>query len=182
MTEPAPIEPLTAGDDPDARFDARLATVAEPGDIARLLHDFNTEFGTPSPGVLALTERLELLLAGDDTLALIAGRPPTGVAVITLRPNVWYQGEVALLDELYVVPAERNGGIGSALIRLLLAQAQERGVDLVEINVDEGDTDAQRFYQRHGFTSRDPDSGERALYYHREIQPASRSRRGVARP
>ena len=50
-----------------------------------------------------------------------------------------------------------------------LAICRSRGVDLIEINVDEGDVDAQRFYERHGFCSTEPDTGERACYYHREL-------------
>ena len=38
-----------------------------------------------------------------------------------------------------------------------------------EINVDAGDVDAQRFYERHGFSGTDPDTGERAFYYSLEL-------------
>lgn len=137
--------------------------------MARLLHDFNTEFDTPSPGVEVLAGRLRRLLAGDDTLAVLAGTPAVAVALVTLRPNVWYDGLVALLDELYVVPGRRGQGIGSAVVDHLLATLRARGVDLVEINVDEGDVDAQRFYVRHGFSPTDPDSGERAFYFLQEL-------------
>ncbi len=147
----------------------RLVTHGDAAELARLLHDFNVEYDTPTPGVAALTERLRTLLAGETTLALLAGEPAVGVALVTLRTNVWYEGPVALLDELYVVPPLRGHGIGSALVELLLAVARERGIALVEINVDEGDVDAQRFYARHGFLVRDPHSGERAFYLAREL-------------
>ena len=148
---------------------ARRAAVDDAPAIAGLLDDFNTEFGEPSPGAEALTARLRVLLAGDRTFALIAGSPPIAVALVTLRPNVWYAGEVALLDELYVVPEHRGQGLGSALIGLLLATAKAISVDLIEINVDEGDVDAQRFYERHGFTVAAPGSTERAFYYWQEL-------------
>jgi GNAT superfamily N-acetyltransferase len=143
----------------------RLATPDDAVEVARLLHDFNTEFDTPSPGVDALAERLAELLGGPSTVAILAGRPNLGVALVTLRPNVWYPGPVALLDELYVVPDHRGRGIGSEILSHLMTVAAERSVDLIEINVDEADVDAQRFYERHGFSGLEPDTGERAYYY-----------------
>jgi GNAT superfamily N-acetyltransferase len=147
----------------------RLATADDADEIAHLLHDFNTEFDWPSPGPGVLASRLRTLLAGDETFALVAGVTPVAVALVTLRPNVWYQGQVALLDELYVVPDLRSRGIGSQVVGRLVSIARERGVDLIEINVDEGDVDAQRFYERHGFTGIEPETGERAFYYHLEL-------------
>jgi SAM-dependent methyltransferase len=147
----------------------RRATPDDAVEVARLLHDFNTEFATPSPGVDVLAARLRSLLAGDDTLAILAGAPAVAVALVTLRPNVWYAGPVALLDELYVEPVRRGDGIGSAIIDELLTIARSCGVDLIEINVDEGDVDARRFYERHGFAATEPGSTERALYYSREL-------------
>jgi len=83
-------------------------------------------------------------------VAILAGTPAVAVALLTLRTNVWYAGEVALLDELYVDPRWRGQGIGSAIIKSLTTISRDRGVDLIEINVDEGDVEAQRFYERHG--------------------------------
>jgi len=157
-----------------AQWSPWLATVDDADEVARLLHDFNTEFATPSPGADVLAARLRVLLAGDETFALLAGAagtPAVGVGLVTLRPNVWYDGRVALLDELYVVPDLRSRGIGAALVDLLLSACRARGVDLIEINVDEGDVDAQRFYERHGFSPTDLDSDERAFYFSRELIP-----------
>jgi GNAT superfamily N-acetyltransferase len=150
----------------------RLAAVADADEVARLLHDFNVEFDTPTPGPEVLAGRLRRLLADpEQTVALVAGEPAVAVALVTLRPNVWYEGHVALLDELYVVPERRGQGIGSAVIGLLLSLARERGVALVEINVDEDDVDAQRFYERHGFSATADGSDERAFYYEQELGP-----------
>lgn len=146
-----------------------MAIVDDADDIARLLHDFNTEFDTPSPDPAVLADRLRTLLAGDRTFAVLAGRPPVAVGLVTLRTNVWYDGLVALLDELYVAPAQRDQGIGIAVLGLVIGTCGARGVDLVEINVDEGDIDAQRFYVRHGFSMTDQGSTERSFYVCREL-------------
>lgn len=155
--------------DPRRPWPPRLATVDDADEVARLLHDFNVEFDTPTPGVDVLAARLRVLLADEATFAILAGAPAVAVALVTLRPNVWYRGPVALLDELYVVPALRGRGVGSGVMELLLSTARTRDVALVEINVDEGDIGAQRFYERHGFAATDPGSTERAFYYAREL-------------
>ena len=149
----------------------QLATVEDADELGRLLHDFNAEFDTPSPGSAVLATRLRALLTGQETFAIVAGHPGPAVAValVTLRPNVWYEGPVALLDELYVVPALRSQGIGSAVIELMVATCEARGVELIEINVDEPDVDAQRFYERHGFAATEPGTTDRAFYYSRGL-------------
>jgi len=156
-------------------FRPHLATAGDAHDLAVLLHDFNTEFGTPSPGVEALASRLAELLAANSTFAIVAGSPAGAVALVTLRTNVWCTGLVALLDEMYVVPPLRGQGIGSALIDQLLTTCVARDVHLIEINVDEGDADAQRFYERNGFSMREQGSEERAFYFFQELTPSTGS-------
>jgi GNAT superfamily N-acetyltransferase len=156
---------VTVGD----HREPRLATVADAAEVGRLLHDFNAEFDTPTPGADVLAGRLRELLEGPETFAILAGDLAVAVALVTLRPNVWYAGRVALLDELYVVPHLRGRGIGSSIVEMLLTEAVARAVELIEINVDEGDVDAQRFYERHGFSATEPATGERAFYYSREL-------------
>jgi GNAT superfamily N-acetyltransferase len=147
----------------------RTATVADAPTVARLLDDFNREFATPTPGPDVLAARLARLLAGRDTLALLAGDPAVAVALVTLRPNVWYDGPVALLDELYVAPDRRGHGTGSALLAAVEEAVRRRGGTVLEINVDGEDVDARRFYERHGYVNTEPGQDEPMLFYYREF-------------
>jgi GNAT superfamily N-acetyltransferase len=154
----------------DLDFPVRVCDVVGAPFAAQLLHDFNTEFDTPAPPVAELAERLGRLVGRDDVEVLLAGEPAVAIAVTTFRPGIWNDGPVALLEELYVRPDLRGRGIGAALLTASIAAAKERGGTTIEINVDEGDIDAQRFYRAHGFTDiEDPETGERAFYFHREI-------------
>jgi GNAT superfamily N-acetyltransferase len=147
--------------------------VADAAVVADLLDRFNREYDTPTPGPGVLAARLERLLSSRNVVALVAGDPAVGLALLTLRPNVWYAGPVALLDELYVVPLERGRGIGSALLKAAEEECRQRGSDLLEINVDGEDADAGRFYARHGYANHDPGQTEPQLYYHRDLLPPS---------
>ncbi len=147
----------------------RRATTADAAVVAQLLHDFNTEFSTPTPGAAELQSRLTQLLAGDDVVVLLIGEPASGVAVLSFRPNVWYQGPVAILDELYVRPELRGRRLGSALLDAALDLVRDRGGALLEINVDGEDTDARRFYEAHGFANTEPGQTDPMLYYYREL-------------
>ncbi|HEV2812675.1 MAG TPA: GNAT family N-acetyltransferase [Solirubrobacteraceae bacterium] len=147
----------------------REATAADAAALGRMLHDFNVEFDEATPGPEVLARRLTEMLARDDVVALLAGDGPDGLALLTFRPGVWSDGPVPLLEELYVVPALRNQGIGTELLRRAFAVARERGAEYFEINVDEGDVEARRFYERPGVMPPDPGRDERSLYYFRTL-------------
>jgi GNAT superfamily N-acetyltransferase len=151
----------------------RVADPAQARAVAELLDAFNREFATPTPGADVLAARLRTLLAGDAVVAFVCGEPPVAVALMTLRPNVWYDGPVGLLDELYVAPVLRGQGIGSALLALVEATARQRGAELLEVNVDGADTDARRFYEQHGYTNTEPGQDEPMLYYYRELHQSA---------
>src|SRR5476649_68172 len=92
----------------------RRAGSADAGHIARLLDDFNREFGEPTPGVEQLTRRVLALLESGETSVLLLGGMPDGLAVLRFRPAIWSQALECYLAELYVVPAMRRQGLGRA--------------------------------------------------------------------
>ncbi|WP_198289997.1 GNAT family N-acetyltransferase [Nocardioides sp. Iso805N] len=141
----------------------RIATAYDAPTVAELLDAFNREFDTPAPGVAILTERLRELLAGQAMFAVLVEEPAVAVALVSLRPNAWYDGPAALLDELYVAPDRRGHGIGGELLEAAESEVRRRGGELLEINVDGQDVDARRFYVRHGYTDTDPGQSEPCL-------------------
>lgn len=154
----------------------RRGSVADADVAARLLFDFNTEFESPSPSAAEFAVRFQGLLAREDVVLLLAmgegeggGSEPVGFALVTLRPTPYHDGPLAQLEELYVRPRLRAGGIGTLLMTRLLGLAGERGVGEMRIEVDEVDTDTRRFYERHGFSNIAPGEDCRMLCYLREL-------------
>lgn len=136
---------------------ASLARRALPADIpaaARLLDAFNVEFAEQTPGVPALTRRLLQLCDEGDTLVLLVGEGPDGVAVLRFRSAIWNSGQECHLAELYVTPALRGKGLGGALLDTALREATERGALTMDIGVDEPDLVARHLYESFGFTNR----------------------------
>jgi ribosomal protein S18 acetylase RimI-like enzyme len=148
----------------------RKATAGDAGDVARLLHDFNTEFGDPSPGVPALTERVRELLEEGEATILLAGDEPDGLAVLRFRPALWSRGLDAYLEELYVVPDRRGNGIGRALLEAAMDAAREAGAVRIELGTSTDDTAAIGLYESAGFTNRERlPNGPMMLFYERDL-------------
>ena len=91
----------------------RRATVADVSAVGQLLHDFNQEYDDPTPGPVVLAERIGRLLGSDETVILLGGPGPDGLAVLRFRPSFWSAGLECYLAELYVVPGPAGTGTGA---------------------------------------------------------------------
>ena len=143
------------------------ATPAHADVVGRMLCDFNTEFETPGPSAGEFSMRLAGLLHRDDLIVLLTGDDddPDGLALLTLRLTHFFDGPLAQLEELYVRPTRRDQGIGTALLNEAIRLVRHRGGQEMHINVDEVDTAARRFYERHGFVNIEPGADYRMLCY-----------------
>ncbi len=152
---------------------SEIARKAKPGDAgaaARLLHDFNHEFDEPAPALSVLEARIRRLLDGDDTVVLLAGDGPDGVAVLRFRSALWSAGAECYLAELYVVPTRRGQGLGRALMGAAMSEARTRDADTMEIGVDEPDVAARSLYESLGFTNRSAGGSGPVMYiYERDL-------------
>jgi GNAT superfamily N-acetyltransferase len=142
MAERLQIRPATAADR-DAAVRLLAAQLAE--------HDIPIE--TPLlmeavDGMLAREERGAILLALIDAA-------PIGLAVMSQTWTVEHGGTAMWLDELYVEPAHRNGGIGARLLEAVVTEAKRRGARALDLEVTAGHARAANLYQRRGFEKHD---------------------------
>lgn len=136
----------------------------------QLLHDFNHEFGEPTPDPQVLADRLRQLVQGGDTVVLLAGDGPDGVAVLRFRAAIWSDGLECYLAELYVVRSRRGQGLGRALTEAAMQEARDRGADTMDIGVDEPDVAARNLYESLGFTNRTGGADGPLMYvYERDL-------------
>ncbi len=150
-------------------YQVRTARRDDAEAIGRLLHAFNQEFDEPTPAPLALAERMRHLIDGGDTLVLLAGDGPDGLAVLRFRSAIYSAGLESYLAELYVAPARRGQGLGRALMEAALREARTAGADTMDIGVDEPDLAARRLYESLGFSNRDGGDGPLMYFYERDL-------------
>ncbi len=146
------------------------AQVFDAPAIARLLHDFNTEFGDPVPPVDLLAERVAEFIERDEAIFLLAGEGPDGVAELRFRPSIMTGALDAYLEELYVAPARRGEGLGRALLEAAMEAARQRSATRMDVATSVDDTAARGLYESVGFTNREgrPD-GPVMLFYERDL-------------
>lgn len=138
--------------------------------LARLLHDFNTEFSEPTPSVFVLTDRARWLISEGEIMVLLGGEGPDGIAQIRFRPSIWTGALDAHLEELYVAPQRRGRGIGRALLETAMKAAVEAGAVHIDLGTSEDDKAAIALYESAGFSNREGrEGGPRMLYYERDL-------------
>jgi GNAT superfamily N-acetyltransferase len=146
------------------------AQTSDAAAVARLLHDFNTEYGDFTPGPVALEKRMRVLLARGEITVVLAGDPPEGLALMRFRPALWTEKVDCYLEELYVVRARRGHGIGRALMQAAMDVAREEGAAHMDLGTGEDDAAARALYESLGFSNREgkPD-GPLNYFYEREL-------------
>lgn len=138
--------------------------------LARMLHDFNEEFGDPSPGPEAIEPRVRRFIEEGAKSYFLVGENPVGFAQLDYIDSVWADVPVGHLDELYVRPDRRGRGSGRELMEAILADAREHGSPGMEVVTGEDDTAARTLYESVGFKNEieGPDN-TRSLFYELEF-------------
>lgn len=148
------------------RAAVRRATDADLAIVGRLLHDFNTEYDDPTPDPEWLAARMRTLLADGETVVLVGGDGPDGLAVLRFRPAIWAEGLECYLAELYVVPDRRGHGLGRALMNAAIELAREAGAAWMELGTSDADVVARTLYESLGFSNREGKADGPVNYYY----------------
>lgn len=95
-------------------------------------------------------------LVSDSKIYLVATNvnQVIGFGSLTLKDDLWPEGQVAYLDELVIDDRHRNKGIGAQLLERLIFIAKQKGCYRIELTSAFYRKESHRFYERHGFASR----------------------------
>jgi GNAT superfamily N-acetyltransferase len=131
----------------------RAATV----DDVELLHRFSIDLATYEDAPDAVTATPQTLARdgfGKDPqfAALIAERAgkPVGFALYTFNYSVWTAARGIFVEDVWVVPGERRGGVARALMEALARECASKGYKRIDLNVLDWNP-ARGFYEKLGF-------------------------------
>jgi ribosomal protein S18 acetylase RimI-like enzyme len=138
-------------------------------DVVRLIAAFRDWWGKDSPSEEQIRRAAGLLLADATTEFFLArddGGNAVGVCQVRYRLSVWTGSDDCWLEDLFVEESVRGGGHGRALVEAAIESARERGCKRIELDVNEQNSGALRFYESLGFTT-EPKPPGRTLFVSR---------------
>jgi GNAT superfamily N-acetyltransferase len=118
------------------------------------------EFYEAAPSEAALRELCEALVgdpdnAGIQLLARLSDGTPVGLATLLWTFATLNAGPIGLMNDLYVAPAARGHGIGTALIEACAGESVHHGAIGLEWYTAPTNTRAQAVYDRTGASRSD---------------------------
>jgi len=130
----------------------RPATV----DDVELLHKFSVDLATYEDEPHAVTASPQILARdgfGKDPqfAALIAEMTgkPVGFALYTFNYSVWTGARGIFIEDIWVVPEQRRGGVARALMAALAKECAAKGFKRIDLNVLDWNP-ARGFYEKIG--------------------------------
>jgi len=154
------VRPVTEGD-----FDALLALIADYQRFYAATARDDAHNAAFFGRFIAPSDRGMLIAAFDDDAP--DGAAPAGYACLYWTYSSVSATDVVLMNDLYVCPERRGGGVGEALVAATVAIARERGASHVRWFTALDNRRAQRLYERVG--------AERSSWFEYEIATGAAS-------
>jgi ribosomal protein S18 acetylase RimI-like enzyme len=130
----------------------RIARPDELPDVTALLSAQFEEHGVAHDGEgLRSAARGVIEHPSRGTFLVARDTDPIGLAYLAYIWTLEHGGKTAWLEELYVIPAMRSRGIGSALLREAIARADAEQCRAIDLEVDDEHARAADLYARAGF-------------------------------
>ena len=86
---------------------------------------------------------------------VMRGSETAGYVLVTFCFSVEFAGRFALIDELFLVPLFRGGGIGSLVLGEVEKRVNADGISAMRLEVERSNLGAERLYRRLGFEPHD---------------------------
>jgi GNAT superfamily N-acetyltransferase len=149
----------------------RRAEREDLGQVVRRVAEFRDWWGKSEPSEEAIHDVATRLLDDAQTEFLLAfgeDREAVGVCQLRYRLSVWTGSDDCWLEDLFVTESARSGGHGRELVEAAFESARKRGCRRIELDVNEQNTTALRFYESLEFTT-EPKPPGRTLFISRRL-------------
>ncbi|MGY1641253.1 GNAT family N-acetyltransferase [Geodermatophilus sp. SYSU D00703] len=132
----------------------RRATPADAAPVAAMVREIAAH-QDQTAHVHVRDQHWRALLERPEVVVLLAERDGSAVGYVSAvrQLHLWTGGDVLALDDLYVRPGHRDGGVGRRLMAALARLAAPEQL-VVRWGMEVDNVDAQRFYRRLGATLR----------------------------
>ncbi len=133
-------------------------TTAVSADIPQLCTLLDSLFAQEAeftPDREAQTRGLNTVIDGQNTGDILVAKTNSeiiGMVNILYTVSTALGARVGILEDMVVSPKGRGLGVGSKLLAHALDFARENGCKRITLLTDSDNKDAQRFYQKHGFS------------------------------
>jgi len=121
--------------------------------LLQVLFQQEAEF---SPNVALQARGLAQIISQPNIGCILLARQHTqavGMVNLLYTVSTALGGRVALLEDMLVLPEQRNRGVGSRLIQQAIITAKQHGCLRITLLTDQDNIKAQGFYQKHGFNA-----------------------------
>ena len=131
----------------------RKCSDSDFGAVLMLLHQLwpNKPLDTQS---LQLVYDLALSSKNQVYLCAVEENKVVGFGSLTIKNNLWQEGNLGHIDELVVDSNSRGKGIGRQLLSQLIILAKEMKCRRIELDTAFHRKEAHRFYEQQGFENR----------------------------
>ena len=139
----------------DLFMEIRIATLQDCCSIAEMAIGFRNQLERSLPTDCQFLESISTLLSSRDTEFYIAilRDIPVGYVLQRYRYSMWANGVEATIEDLYVDPGARRGGIGRGLIHFALLRATDQSCKSVCLDTNENNVASTRIYTQLGFNA-----------------------------
>ncbi|MEO8449108.1 MAG: GNAT family N-acetyltransferase [Gemmatimonadota bacterium] len=135
----------------------KKASSADVPQLVALMAEFYAEAAFPLNHARA-ADAFTALLADErfgHVWLIQADTRDVGYVVVTLSYSMEYGGASACIDDLFIQPAHRNLGLGTAALAEVRELCRQRGIRSIHLEVARDNAPAQTVYRRAGFVSTD---------------------------
>ena len=146
-----------------------LASADDAADLGHCIGRYRDWRGVGGATDTELATEIHRAIAQGNSGFLVAGRPPQGFVHYKYHRSVMLQGDICMVEILFVDAEHREQGLGKMLLRELESRCRKRGIKSIELHASATNRSAVRLYEDAGYSSHNPVHDGPDLYFRKPL-------------